>query len=80
MRKRMNVSPRMPDFCPACDAASSPFQLQVRENNQIYNGVLVRVESPVMECKVCGFRILAAGQLDELVKRVKEKYALDTTG
>lgn len=73
----MNVSPQIPDFCPSCDAADSPFQLQVRENNQIYNGVLVRVESPVMECKVCEFRILAAGQLDELVKRTKINYEHD---
>jgi len=69
----MNLSPQIPDFCPACDALDSPFELWLRETVQIFRGREVTVESPVMECRVCEFRILAAGQLSELVKRVKEK-------
>lgn len=65
---------KLPPACPRCDAPDSPFALVEHEVEQVFRGDTLRVKSPVMACRNCGFEILAEGQLDELVRRTHEAY------
>lgn len=68
------MKPMIPDFCPACDALDSPFELVMRECEQFFCGETLLVTSPAMRCRACGFQILAAGQLEELRRATIEAY------
>jgi putative zinc finger/helix-turn-helix YgiT family protein len=41
---------------------------------QKFRGETFNIRSPVMECKHCGWRVLAEGQMDELGRRTADAY------
>lgn len=57
-------------ICFRCNNESE-FEIQEVNIEQVYNNIIVKVNSPVTVCKQCGWQFLVNGQLNELKIRVK---------
>lgn len=70
----MKPSPAIPDFCPACNATGEPFVVIHRETEQEFRGEALRVTSPALRCRHCGFGLLGPGHLDALRLATHDAY------
>jgi putative zinc finger/helix-turn-helix YgiT family protein len=60
-------------ICLKCD--NEDFALKPdAEVEQEFRGETFKIVSPVMECKHCGWRVLAEGQMDELGRRTSDAF------
>ena len=57
-------------ICFKCD--SEEFVTKLADVEQFYHGKMYVVNTPVSVCVKCGWRTLAVGQTDELLKRMRE--------
>ena len=57
-------------ICFRCDNETD-FEVQEVEVEQLYRNKLIKVLTPVTTCKNCGWYCLDKGQLDSLLKNVK---------
>jgi len=68
------LMPRVPDFCPACNAVDHPFISVHRKVEQEFRGETLDVDAPAMSCQHCGFEIAAPGNLDALRLATMDAY------
>jgi putative zinc finger/helix-turn-helix YgiT family protein len=68
------MTPSIPDFCPACDATDKPFRLIQRATEQEFRGETLRVTSPALQCRHCGFGLLGPGHLAALRVATHDTY------
>jgi len=73
-RAKSPLQPKVPDFCPACDAVDHPFRPVRRKVKQDFRGETLEVDALAMRCGSCGFEIAAPGNLETLRLATMDAY------
>lgn len=60
-------------ICFKCDNQTE-FHVEERNVFQYFKCEMVEITTPLTICSKCGFYFFANGQVDEMIKRINQKY------
>lgn len=75
-RAKPALRPKVPDFCPACDATDEPFEAVAQMVEQEFRGETLTVATLAHRCRHCGFEVAPAGALENLRRATTDAYRI----